>query len=72
MRVGNKIRGHSLLTFTCIYFDDNATDIDECSGANDCEQGCTNTPGSYNCSCGSAFTLDIDGKSCNRKCQINC
>ena len=42
------------------------TDIDECSGVNNCQQGCINIPGSYNCTCGSAFTLDTDGRTCNR------
>ena len=30
----------------------------------DCEQICTNTPGSYRCSCVSGYQLSSDGKSC--------
>jgi len=30
----------------------------------DCAQICTNTPGSYRCSCVSGYQLDPDGKSC--------
>ena len=40
-------------------------DIDECSdGSDNCDQTCTNTDGSFTCSCGSGFTLDADGHSC--------
>ena len=30
----------------------------------DCEQICTNTQGSYSCSCVSGYQLSSDGKSC--------
>ena len=30
----------------------------------DCDQICTNTPGSYSCSCVSGYQLSSDGKSC--------
>ncbi|XP_078357327.1 uncharacterized protein LOC144642207 isoform X3 [Oculina patagonica] len=30
----------------------------------DCDQTCSNTPGSYTCSCVSGYRLDSDGKSC--------
>ena len=30
----------------------------------DCEQTCSNIPGSYTCSCVSGYQLDYDGKSC--------
>ena len=40
-------------------------DIDECSeGTDRCEQLCTNTSGSYTCSCRSGYHLAIDGRSC--------
>ena len=42
-------------------------DIDECSGVNPCQQGCTNTQGSFMCSCEDGFLLDDDGSTCNRK-----
>ena len=41
-------------------------DVDECSGgSNKCDQTCTNTEGSYTCSCNSGYTLSSDGRSCN-------
>ncbi len=43
-------------------------DIDECTEEIDrCEQDCMNTIGSYNCSCGSGFIIDVDGYSCDGK-----
>lgn len=39
-------------------------DIDECIDS-DCEQNCTNTDGSYICSCHSGYTLDSNGKNCS-------
>ena len=29
-----------------------------------CEQGCSNTMGSYQCTCGVGYTLNDDGRSC--------
>ena len=41
------------------------TDIDECAENTDgCDQGCTNTAGSFVCSCDSGFTLSSDGRTC--------
>ena len=41
------------------------TDIDECAADTDgCNQICTNTEGSFECSCRSGFTLLDDGKTC--------
>ena len=41
------------------------TDIDECS-YNPCHQVCSNTAGSYQCSCTTGFTLDTDDNTtCN-------
>jgi fibulin 1/2 len=46
-------------------------DIDECSvdysGADKCEQNCTNTDGSFMCSCSSGYELNRDGHSCSGK-----
>ena len=38
-------------------------DIDECSTTFPCSQNCTNTLGSFQCSCNSGYTLD--GTRCN-------
>ncbi|XP_066270954.1 fibrillin-2-like [Branchiostoma lanceolatum] len=40
-------------------------DINECTTLNGgCSQTCTNTIGSYNCSCTEGFVLDLDGHNC--------
>ena len=39
-------------------------DIDECLGANDCQQICLNTAGSYYCECKDGFILDSNEHSC--------
>ena len=40
-------------------------DIDECSeGTSGCDQLCSNTLGSYTCSCYSGYELDIDNHTC--------
>ena len=42
------------------------TDIDECSTNNGgCNHVCTNTVGSFNCSCNDGFSLNADRASCN-------
>ena len=47
--------------FMCV-----CVDIDECSmGSHDCEQVCTNTEGSFICSCSSGFDLSSNGRTCN-------
>ena len=44
------------------------TDIDECSlGTDRCSQSCTNTIGSYTCSCNTGYTLNSDGYTCDGK-----
>ncbi|KAI8515760.1 hypothetical protein Bbelb_065730 [Branchiostoma belcheri] len=43
------------------------TDVDEClanGGRGQCDQICTNEPGSYRCSCRVGYQLDVDGVSC--------
>jgi len=40
--------------------------VDECSRWGACSQHCTNTPGSYVCSCDDGFVLSEDGRSCER------
>ena len=46
------------------------TDIDECATSSPCEQICTNTIGSFRCSCRDGFDEDVDGISCNGKCVV--
>ncbi len=42
------------------------TDIDECAEDSDgCGQVCTNTEGSFECSCNSGYELNGDGSTCN-------
>ena len=41
-----------------------SADINECLGANDCQQICLNTAGSYYCECNDGFVLDSDEHSC--------
>ncbi|WMV51857.1 hypothetical protein MTR67_045242 [Solanum verrucosum] len=54
-------QGNPYLTAGC-------QDVDECSdpSANTCEKNCTNTPGSFYCSCPDGYTDDgkKDGRSC--------
>lgn len=46
-------------------------DIDECTeGIDGCNQTCTNTIGSYACSCRSGYHLANDGRRCNGKTYI--
>ena len=49
------------------------TDIDECDlrEINDCQQHCTNTVGSFNCSCQEGFTLNVDGRNCDGRYKIS-
>ena len=41
------------------------TDVDECATNNGgCDHYCTNTIGSFVCSCYPGYTLDVDGRTC--------
>lgn len=42
------------------------TDVDECNDTalNYCDHSCTNTIGSYNCSCDDGYRLSSDGHTC--------
>ncbi|XP_030850244.1 uncharacterized protein LOC100889793 [Strongylocentrotus purpuratus] len=39
-------------------------DVDECQEGSPCNQSCTNSPGSFVCSCNPGYYLDVDGVSC--------
>ncbi len=57
-----------------IYFSNNYADINECSTNNGgCAQTCTNNAGSFQCSCGSGYSLASNGMSCIDidECQVN-
>ena len=48
-------------------------DINECTANTDgCQQVCTNTAGSFVCSCNSGYTLSSDGRTCieNDECTL--
>ena len=52
-----------LLTYSVIYF--LVTDIDECVLDTDgCEHNCSNTVGSFICSCNTGYAVALDDKSC--------
>ncbi len=61
------IRGASLLSiYDCLPH----TDLNECSVNNGgCDGQCTNTQGSYTCSCGSGYELGANGQSCDGKLE---
>ena len=41
-------------------------DINECTADTDnCQQMCSNTQGSFSCSCRSGYTLDSNGRTCS-------
>ena len=45
-----------------------SVDINECSNSNGgCQHNCTNTIGSYYCSCAAGYSLDGNGHSCSSK-----
>ncbi|KAG8174977.1 hypothetical protein JTE90_004709 [Oedothorax gibbosus] len=44
------------------------TDVDECTtGKSACDHDCTNTQGSYKCSCRGGYVLQPDGRTCEKK-----
>ena len=53
-----------MITYAYIYVMCTTVDINECEGYNDCHQICTNTEGSYYCSCDAGFELAADNRSC--------
>ena len=62
-------RYDSLNYIECVYI--TPIDIDECITNNGgCEQLCTNTIGSFNCSCTDGYNLK-SGKVCDGKINLN-
>ena len=59
-----KVQSSSL--FGCVHL---VSDIDECSSENECHVNatCTNTIGSYNCTCNNGH--EGDGRNCSGKVQ---
>ena len=55
-----------MISYLCIilYVMCTTVDINECEGYNDCHQNCTNTDGSYYCSCDTGFVLAVDNRTC--------
>ena len=50
----------------------NHTDIDECQLDSDgCNQTCTNSDGSFQCSCVNGYTLLADNLGCDGNYQVN-
>lgn len=41
------------------------SDINECASSNICDHDCTNTIGSYTCSCRNGYQLNNDGRTCS-------
>ena len=47
------------------------SDVDECTtGTHNCQQQCTNTPGSFTCGCNSGYRLLANGYHCQGTCAI--
>ena len=57
------------LTFKCMKFRNSCfIDVNECQTSNGgCNQTCTNTYGSFECSCGIGYTLAVDNLDCDGK-----
>ena len=50
------------------------TDVNECATNNDeCDHVCTNSVGSFQCSCNSGYSLAADGRTCVDidECRLN-
>ena len=48
------------------------SDVNECQTNNGgCNQTCSNTYGSFECSCGTGYSLAMDGEDCNGSIRIS-
>ena len=57
--------GQSHILHVCLYYVF-YSDIDECLESMDtCQHVCTNTDGSFTCSCNDGYILNSDGQTCN-------
>ena len=67
------IINHAMVSLVCSLISDYSSiqcslDIDECrTNKGNCSQLCTNTVGSYACSCLPGYLLGVNNKSCNGK-----
>ena len=62
------ITNYFILFLLCVYILIKLIDIDECTdGTHACysDDHCTNTPGSYVCSCPQGYKIGLDGQTCN-------
>ena len=47
-------------------------DVNECmTGAHNCEQLCSNTPGGFMCECNLGFRLNADQRTCSGISSLN-
>jgi len=53
-----------LIIINCLLLYILCIDIDECDEST-CDHNCTNTDGSFICSCYNGYVLDDNGSSCN-------
>jgi len=63
----NTVLQYSTTNCTCVF---SCSDVDECDISNGgCEQMCTNTIGSFYCSCGTGYLLSGNGLNCSGECK---
>ena len=53
-------------TFLCVFY--LFSDVDECSGNHGCSSLCSNTDGSFFCTCEDGYRIDSDGRTCLPVC----
>ena len=57
-------RYDTIIIMIILYMINCISDIDECTEG-PCNHTCTNTDGSFTCSCNNGYELDDNGRSCN-------